>query len=388
MSEGRQWIGDGLSGISTNGGAIGLAERVEDRRLTLLKRHEVQTLLAADRDQIEVAVIAGVSVRSVRRIAAEPAVEHVADCQGRAERRIGRPSKVEPFRALVQELGVQVDEETHAPLKSVEILRRARLDGYRGGKSALYELIAELRPHATRLMMRFEGLPGEFSQHDFGEVRITYLDGSRQVVRFFCTQLRQWLDEVNDERPSRATGEIPQQRRQQELSRLRPLRVSPDRLALRIPIQVSVTAEVSYDGRSYAMPPEAASMAGTLYLYQDHVHIVAVRFQARHPRYVARGTVSRQPEHRAAQLAVISGKRGRRYLQREHLLETGEAALLFLTELVHRDPPPGRPERLLGSDTGRTYMPEFSDAVESVRVSPSRLVRCCLRPDKEPRHSR
>ena len=152
------------------------------------------------------------------------------------------------------------------------------------------------------------------------------------------TQLRQWLDEVNNERPSRATGEIPQQRRQQELSRLRPLRVSPDRLALRIPIQVSVTAEVSYDGRSYAMPPEAASMAGTLYLYQDHVHIVAGRFQARHPRYVAKGTVSRQPEHRAAQLAAISGKRGRRYLQREHLLETGEAALLFLTELVHRDP--------------------------------------------------
>ena len=250
MSEGRQWIGDGLSGISTNGGGIGVAERVEDRMLTLLKRHEVQTLLAAGHDQIEVAVIAGVSVRSVRRIAAEPAVEHVDDSQERVQRRIGRPSKVEPFRTLVQELVEQVDEETHAPLKSVEILRRARLDG----------------------------------------------------------------------------------------SRLRPLRVSPDRLALRIPIQVSVTAEVSYDGRSYAMPPEAASMAGTLYLYQDHVHIVAGRFQARHPRYVAKGTVSRQPEHRAAQLAAISGKRGRRYLQREHLLETGEAVLLLLTELVHRDP--------------------------------------------------
>ncbi|MDE0027025.1 MAG: hypothetical protein OXP69_21645 [Spirochaetaceae bacterium] len=86
------------------------------------------------------------------------------------------------------------------------------------------------------------------------------------------------------------------------------------------------------------MPPEAANMAGTLYLYQDHVHIVAGRFQARHPRYVAKGTISRQPEHRAAQLAAISGKRGRRYLQREHLLETGEAALQFLTEMVHRDP--------------------------------------------------
>ena len=30
------------------------------------------------------------------------------------------------------------------------------------------------------------------------------------------TQFAKWLDEVNNERPSRATGEIPQQRRQQE----------------------------------------------------------------------------------------------------------------------------------------------------------------------------
>ena len=60
MSEGRQWIGEGLSGISSKGGGIGVAERVE-----------------AGQDQIEVAVIAGLSVRSVRRIAAEPAVEHV-----------------------------------------------------------------------------------------------------------------------------------------------------------------------------------------------------------------------------------------------------------------------------------------------------------------------
>ena len=52
---------------------------VEDHMLTLLKRHQVQTLLAAGHDQIKVADLAGVSVRSVRRIAGEPAVEHVDD---------------------------------------------------------------------------------------------------------------------------------------------------------------------------------------------------------------------------------------------------------------------------------------------------------------------
>ncbi len=163
---------------------------VEDHILMLLKRHQVQTLLAAGHDQIEVAHLAGVSVRSVRRIAGEPAVEHVDDREERTQRGIGRPSKLASFRALVQELVEQVDEETHAPLKSVEILRRTRLDGYQGGKSAIYELIVELRPHATTMMMRFEGLPGEFSQDDFGEVRITCLDGSREVVRVFCSRLK------------------------------------------------------------------------------------------------------------------------------------------------------------------------------------------------------
>ena len=66
--------------------------------LTLLKRHQVQTMLAAGHDQVEVADLAGVSVRSVRRIAAEPAVEHVDDRQERTQRGIGRPSKVAPFR--------------------------------------------------------------------------------------------------------------------------------------------------------------------------------------------------------------------------------------------------------------------------------------------------
>ena len=54
------------------------------------------------------------------------------------------------------------------------------------------------------------------------------------------TQSRQWLEEVNNERLGRATGETPEQRRQHELPRLRPLRVrvTPERLALHIPIQV------------------------------------------------------------------------------------------------------------------------------------------------------
>ena len=157
--------------------------------ITLLKRHEIQGLLNAGHSQAEVAHLAKVSERSVRRIADEQAVEHVDDHRERAERRIGRPRKVDRFRPLVEQL-VQETDDDRAPLKSVEILRRARLDGYDGGKTALYELIAELRPRHTRVMMRFEGLSGEFSQPDFGQVRLRYLDGTRAVVRFFGSRLK------------------------------------------------------------------------------------------------------------------------------------------------------------------------------------------------------
>ena len=37
-------------------------------------------------------------------------------------------------------------------------------------------------------------------------------------------------------------------------------------------------------------------------------------------------------------MAAASGKRAKRYLQREHLLELGRAALEYLTELTHRRP--------------------------------------------------
>ena len=58
------------------------------------------------------------------------------------ERRgVGRPSTVATFAP-------QISQWLHAepPISGAEVLRRARLIGYRGGKSALYELVRRLRP--------------------------------------------------------------------------------------------------------------------------------------------------------------------------------------------------------------------------------------------------
>ena len=415
--------------------------------IDLLKRHEIQVLRRAGHSLPEVAKLAGVAVRSVQRVEAEAAVSHVDNEAERELRGIGRPSKAEPFRSFVVEQLAKQPE-----LMSLEVLRRARLQGYSGGKSALYALVHAIRPKRMRLITRFEGLPGEFSQHDFGEIDVNFMNGTKKRIHFFASrmkysrwtevslvedqtveslvramldhfssiggipllavfdrpktialrwgrdgvvtewnptfgsvaldlglgielcwprspeqkgsvenlvkwvkgsffkqrrfldqedllrQLQEWHVEINTQRPSRATGEIPDERMKQERPRLRPLKVAPADLALRVPVSVGPTGAVVYDTQTYSMPPDSLGIPGTLYLYRDKVRIVAGRFEATHPRLFGAPAKSTLPEHRAQRVAAASGKRAKRYMQREHLLEVGGEALEYLTELTHRRP--------------------------------------------------
>jgi transposase len=413
----------------------------------MLKRHEVEILLKAGHPKTEVARLSGVSLRSVNRIAEETPVVHVDDAAEREKRGIGRPSLVHNFRKLIVEI-----LEEKADLPSLEILRRAREAGYPGGKTALYALVASLRPKSVKPLVRFEGLPGEFSQHDFGQVDVEFVNGAIRRIHFFASrlkysrfirvslvqdetveslvrnlaehlhswggvpllcvfdrpktvalkwrrngevtewnpvfayamlemgigvelcwphqpqqkgavenlvgfvkssffkvrrfhdqedlgqQLMEWHREVNQVRPCRATELIPAVRLAEEAQRLRPLKVRPEDLALRIPVYVGPTGTVLHEGHAYSMPPEAISMPGTLYLYADRVRIVAGRYEAIHPRKFMVHESSTLAEHRAALVAAVSGKRGKRYLKRQQLLELGEPAFLYLTEIVHRRP--------------------------------------------------
>jgi hypothetical protein len=128
--------------------------------IDMLKRHAVQVLRSVGHSLEETAKLSGVSVRSVQRIEDEPVVIQLESEEERRRRSVGRPSKAEPFRGFVTEL---LREEPE--LLSVEVLRRARLKGYDGAKSALYELVRVVRPVPVRPLVRFEGLPGEFTQH-------------------------------------------------------------------------------------------------------------------------------------------------------------------------------------------------------------------------------
>jgi len=159
--------------------------------IDMVRRHEIQVLHRAGHSLAEAARLAGVSRSSVQRVAKEPAVTSFDTDAERARREVGRPSKAEPFRSfLIGELAVQPD------VLSVELFRRAKLHGYTGGKSALYALVKELRPEQPRPVVRFEGLAGEFSQHDFGHVDVPYLDGRKRRVHFFASRLKysRWVE--------------------------------------------------------------------------------------------------------------------------------------------------------------------------------------------------
>ena len=110
---------------------------------------------------------------------------HVDDARERGQRQIGRPSTVANFRKQV----IEILQET-PDLASLEILRRVRESGYRGGKTALYALVASLRSKPAKPLVRFEGLPGEFSQHDFGQVEVEFRNGASQRIHFFASRLK------------------------------------------------------------------------------------------------------------------------------------------------------------------------------------------------------
>jgi len=157
--------------------------------LPVLTRHDIQVLRQAGVAQEKVAAVTGTSVRSVRRIEEEPPVLTVDTPANKGA--VGRPAKAAPFRADVAALLAQEPD-----MLSLEILRQVRHRGYTGGKSALYALVAELRPPPTQPVVRFEGLPGEFTQHDFGQVDVRFVDGQVKRVHFFASRLKysRWVE--------------------------------------------------------------------------------------------------------------------------------------------------------------------------------------------------
>ena len=418
--------------------------------LRVIDRHAVQALLKAGQKQKDIAKQLGISERSVRRIAKEPPVAEGDDAAERRRRGIGRPPVPETVKDRLVDL---MAEDPQAP--PLEYLRQLREEGANLGESTFYRVFrVEKEKRPAELMVRFEGVAGEFAQFDFGEADVRLLDGRKKRVHFaayrlkysrwvwvvivpderieslvrallaafehsggvplrvvfdnpktvvvgreergrpiwnstlaqvaidygftieLCAprspqqkgsvenlvgwvkrsffrarrfadldqdlprQLLDWLIAGNEERPSRATKEIPKLRLVTEQARMKPLAVPPVEYGLRYAVHVGPTALVDFQGVRYAMPAGACGIPATLHLYPDRVRIVTTgaRFEATHPRFPKVGNTSYLPGQRAEQLAAVAGARKRLYFMRERILELGPIGEGYLTELIHARP--------------------------------------------------
>jgi len=104
----------------------------------MLKRHEVEILLKAGHRKTEVARLTGVSLCSVKRIGQEGPVVQVDDAAERAQRQVGRPSRVANFRKPILEI-----------LQQTPDLGRWRFCGECGRRA-----IGEARLHSMRGWLR------------------------------------------------------------------------------------------------------------------------------------------------------------------------------------------------------------------------------------------
>jgi transposase len=101
--------------------------------------------------------------------------------------------------------------------RMLELARQAPAGSYQGGVSTFYKYVARLRADlaaGAAPVIRFEGLPGEYVQWDWGEARIT-LGGVRVKRVFLCGRLKysrlsgvRWRTQMDLETLCRAMLEI------------------------------------------------------------------------------------------------------------------------------------------------------------------------------------
>jgi transposase len=133
--------------------------------------------------------LSGVPPRSQRRIVHEEAMSTMVETEFREKAGPGRPSELAP--ALRQQIEAFL---TTAPtMKGAELLRRLRSEhAYQAGKDPVYRYLKAHRPPPPppAPVVRFEGVAGEFAQHDFGTITVTYTEGTAETLTFYAGRLK------------------------------------------------------------------------------------------------------------------------------------------------------------------------------------------------------
>jgi hypothetical protein len=178
-------------------------------------------------------------------------VAHTDDHAAHRERGIGRPAKAAPF--------------ADGGLPLMAVFDRPRTIVQKSGRGREVELFnATFAQAIIDIGVGVEMCaPRSGNQKGTVERLVGWVKGSFFKHRKFMdeedlrAQLAAWHVEVNTQIPSRATGVIPETRRQEELERLRPIKVFPENLALRVPIVVG------RDGAPHRAHPPRAQAVGS-----------------------------------------------------------------------------------------------------------------------------
>jgi hypothetical protein len=144
---------------------------------------------AAGLDPVRIQRLTGVPPRSQRRFVHEETMSTLGKPDFRERLGPGRPSQLAP--ALRQQIDALL--ATEPAMKGAELLRRLRSEhAYRAGKDPVYRYLKQSRPPSPppAPVVRFEGVAGEFAQHDFGELTVSYSDGTSETLTFYAGRLK------------------------------------------------------------------------------------------------------------------------------------------------------------------------------------------------------
>lgn len=157
--------------------------------IDVMLRLKIRHMAEGGTPQAAIAEKCQVGERSVRRILSEPEPT-LAELSANARQdgpRMGRPPKAD--EGITEQVCKLLLDEPNLP--ATEVLRRSRAWGYTGSRSAMSALVKRLRPPPeAEPLVRFEGLPGEYVQFDFGECRVRFADGHEEKVIFFAGRLK------------------------------------------------------------------------------------------------------------------------------------------------------------------------------------------------------
>jgi transposase len=157
----------------------------------VMTRLKIHNMADGGLSQADISTAADVPLRTVQRVLAEavPTRDDVIAGSRADAKRLGRPRKAD--EVMIERIRLLLADKKNAKISAIEVLRLARTWGFRGGRSQMTELVRQLRPPpSAEPIIRFEGLPGEYTQFDFGEVEIDFTALGKQRVQFFGGRLK------------------------------------------------------------------------------------------------------------------------------------------------------------------------------------------------------